>query len=188
MATIVVGGHARKVGKTALTAGLIRAFAQYPWTAAKISSHWHDNPGDGEICAIQEERIPGKQSDSARFLAAGAKRSFYIRIREAQTQAAMPILLPVLQSNPFVIIESNCILSHIHPDLYIMVLRYDVEDFKTSARETIDRLNAVVAIKAASAPPWAEFVREKTTGIPVFTWEDPSTIPSGLLRLVSSRL
>ena len=41
MPIIVVGGHARNVGKTSVVAGLISAFPQYSWTAIKISSHQH---------------------------------------------------------------------------------------------------------------------------------------------------
>ena len=189
MTTIVIGGHSRKVGKTSVTTGLIRAFSQYPWTALKISSHWHDASPNEDICEILEEHVSGEQSDSARFLAAGAARSFWIRVREDQTEAAMPKLLPILQSSSFVIIESNCILRHIQPDLYIMVLRYDVDDFKESARETLSCANAVVTIQREGASPaWADFAREKIAGIPLFVSSDPLVIPSGLLDLISTRL
>jgi hypothetical protein len=189
MTTIVIGGHSRKVGKTSVTAGLIRAFSQYRWTALKISSHWHDVPPNEDICVILEEHVSGEQSDTARFLAAGAARSFWIRVRDDQAGTAMPKLLPILQSSPFVIIESNCILRHIQTDLYIMVLRYDVDDFKESARETLSRANAVVAIdRDIARPAWADFAREKLAGIPLFVSSDPLIIPSGLLDLVSSRL
>ena len=76
---------------------------------------------------------PRGSSDTSRFLAAGACRSLWVRIEEDHSDAAQQ-LLPILQSCPFVMIESNRILSVMRPDLYLMVLRYDTGDFKDSAR------------------------------------------------------
>ncbi len=189
MMTIVVGGHSRKVGKTSVAAGLIKAFSQYSWTAVKLTTHWHPDSPAGEVCSIVEETSRKGKSDSARYLAAGAARSFWIRMREERSEEAFPILLPILQSSPFAIIESNCILRHIRPDLYIMVLRCDVEDFKESARKTIGQAHAVVAVNCDSASPvWKDFARESLTGIPVFSTPDPLIIPPGLLEFVRSRI
>jgi len=189
MMTIVVGGHSRKVGKTSVAAGLIRAFSQYSWTAVKLTTHWHpDSPAD-EACSIVQETSSEGKSDSARYLAAGAARSFWIRMREERSEETFPILLPILQSGPFAMIESNCILRHIRPDLYIMVLRCDVDDFKESARKTIGQAHAVVAVNCDSASPvWKDFVRESLARIPVFPTQDPAVIPAGLLELVASKI
>jgi hypothetical protein len=189
MTTVVIGGHARKVGKTSVAVGLIRAFRQYPWTAVKISSHWHGAPRSGEACVIHEEKSGGDHSDSARYLSAGAARSYWIYVRDAQLASALPEILPVLQSSPFVIIESNSILRYIQPDLSIMVLRCDVDDFKDSARETLHHAHAAITIACESASPaWRDFVRENLTEIPLFAAPDPQILPDGLLAFVRSRL
>jgi hypothetical protein len=185
MMTIVVGGHSRKVGKTSITAGLIKVFNRYPWTAIKISTHWHEDPPEGTSFVIHEEKTGGELSDSARFLAAGAARSFWIRIREECIEASLPVLLPVLQSSPFVIIESNCILRLIQPDLYILVLRSDVEDFKESARETLHRAHAIVMVESGvSSAAWKDLVQTSTAGIPLFSTQDPNVLPPELLDFV----
>ncbi|MGD0099236.1 MAG: hypothetical protein ABSC60_02700 [Acidobacteriota bacterium] len=189
MTTLVVGGHSRKVGKTSITAGLIKAFPEYSWTAAKISSHWHMDSPTGEICVIHEERNREGESDSSRYLAAGAARSFWIRVKEERTEDAVQQFLPILKSSPFLIIESNCVLQYIQPDLFIVVLRNDVEDFKNSARETLGRANAVVLVNRHSSPPtWKSFVEEKTSGILLFTTPDPALLPPGLIDLVRSKI
>ena len=189
MTMLVVGGHSRKVGKTSVAAGLIEAFCEYPWTAAKISSHWHMDSPATEICVIHEESNREGESDSSRYLAAGAVRSFWIRVKEDRAEDAVRQFLPILKSSPFVIIESNCILHHLQPDLYIMVLRADVEDFKESARETLSRANAVVLVNRHSSPPtWKSFVEEKMSGIPLFTTPDPALLPPGLIDLVRSKI
>jgi hypothetical protein len=184
MTTIVVGGHSRKVGKTAITAGLIRAFSEYPWTAAKITSHWHgESPANDSV--IYEERSREGGSDSSRFLAAGATRSFWIRVREERSQETLPRMLQVLQSSSFVIIESNWILRHIQPDLYILVLKCDVDDFKESAHETLGRADALVLVNPDSpAPSWENLLREKAADVPIFSTPDPFSIPVGLVDLV----
>ena len=189
MTTLVVGGHSRKVGKTSIAAGLIKAFPAYPWTAAKISSHWHVDSAAEEICVIHEESNRAGESDSSRYLAAGATRSFWIRVKEDRIDDAVLQFLPILKSSPFVIIESNCILQYVQPDLYIMVLRNGIEDFKNSARETIGRANALVLVGRSSlSPAWQNFVQEKIAGIPLFTTPDPAILPPGMIALVRSKL
>ena len=124
MPVIVVGGHSRKVGKTSVSEGLIRAFHQYPWTAVKISSHWHADPAVADDFFIHEESSgQGRDSDSARYLAAGASRAFWVQVRPHRLAEVMPSLLPIFQSSPFVIVESNAVLRYMRPDLYVMVLR-----------------------------------------------------------------
>ena len=186
---LVVGGHSRKVGKTSIAAGIIEAFPEYSWTAAKISSHWHMDYPAGEICVIHEEIDRKGESDSSRYLAAGASRSFWIRVKKEQAENAVRQILPILQFSPFVIVESNCILQYIQPDLYIMVLRSDVEDFKESARATIGKASAVVLVNCHSSPPaWESLVRKKTAGMPTFTTPDPAILPPGLIDLVRSKI
>lgn len=195
MTTIVVGGHSRNVGKTSVVAGLIAAFSQYSWTALKISSHWHadsaslEDENKEDVCHIHEECNRDGRADTSRFLAAGAARSFWVRVREGRLEAAMPRLLPILQSNPFVIIESNAILQYIQPDLYIMVLRFDVEDFKESARVTLPRAHAAVAVNyGVSMPAWKGISCETISRIPLYPTTDPQIIPIGLIDLAQAHL
>jgi hypothetical protein len=189
MTTIIVGGHSRKVGKTAVTAALIGAFAEYPWAAIKISTHFHGRLPSDNGCSIYEEHNRDGFTDSSRFLAAGAARSFWVRIQENQIEAAMSQLLPALQSSPFLIIESNNILQCIPKDILIMVLKYDVDDFKESARKILPKTNAIVAIsRNASSPDWESVMQEIPAGIPVFDTPDPHVLPPGLMELVRFHL
>ena len=195
MTTIVVGGHSRNVGKTAVVAGLIKGLPEYSWTAIKISTHWHSGvlpPGEWgseDICNIYEEAEREGSSDTARFLKAGASRSFWIRVKQGNLETAMPRLLPILRAGPAVIIESNSILRFIRSDLYIIVLRYDVEDFKPSARESIARAHAAVAVSCGTLQPaWKDVPLATLKGIPIFAAADPNAIPKSLIGFVRSRL
>jgi hypothetical protein len=194
MTVIVVGGHSRNVGKTSVAAGLIHALRKYPWTAIKISSHRHANipaspKGDEEYFPeIYEEANREGSSDTSRFLAAGACRSLWLRIQEDHADMAMQQLLPVLQSCPFVMIESSRILRVIRPDLYIMVLRYDTKDFKDSARASLSQADAVVAVNPDSSPPPWDGISEILSEIPQFVTPDPQIIPARLIDFVRSRI
>ena len=194
MTAIVVGGHSRNVGKTSIAAGLIWAFRKYPWTAIKISSHRHANiavfPNRDPGCfyEIYEEENREGTSDTSRFLAAGACRSLWMRIEEDHADMGMQQLRSILQSYPFVMIESNRVLSVMRPDLYLMVLRYDTKDFKESARRLLKQADAVVALNPDSVPPPWEGVSDFLTDIPQFITKDPRVMPAGLIDFVKSRL
>src|SRR5215470_8621189 len=144
MAIIVIGGQSRDVGKTSVVAGLIRALPQYNWTAFKITQFGHGRCSlDGKPCdcatvdrcwAVTEEKDAGGKSDTSRFLAAGAKRSFWVRTEQGRLSEALPVLQRRIAESENVIIESNSIVEFIEPDLYITVLDPGVEDFKVSAQ------------------------------------------------------
>ncbi len=187
MAIIVVGGHARNVGKTSVVAGLISAFPQYSWTAIKISSHRHQE--FEEIDGIFEEKDSGGSSDTSRFLAAGASRSLWVRIGEDNADSILEKLIPIIQAGSFMIIESNYILKFLHPDLYVLVLRRDVEEFKHSAKETLRQADAAVLLNPNSnSPAWNGIAGDAFKNIPIFTATDPQNIPQGLIDFVQSRI
>src|SRR5205814_10702413 len=106
---IVVGGHSRNIGKTSVAAGLIAALPQYNWTAMKITQHGHGIcSAIGEPCdcaveydhpfAISEETAPG-QTDSARFLTAGARRSYWLRTAVGQLGNAVAEIRRIVESS-----------------------------------------------------------------------------------------
>jgi hypothetical protein len=183
MTTVVVGGHSRKVGKTSVAAGIIAEFPWCCWTAVKITSHQH---AEAISSGIYEENDRSGRSDTSRFLAAGAARALWVRADEDGLDTAVHQLLPAIQRDPFVIIESNRILQFIVPDLYILVVRYDIEEFKDSAREMLHQADAIIAINYSSSPPaWSI---EMPAGVPVFATKNPQVIPAGLIGLMRSRL
>lgn len=154
MAIVVVGGQSRDVGKTSVVAGIIAALPSYNWTAFKITQFGHGRCSlDGKPCscatddrcwAITEEKDAAGKSDTSRFLAAGAKRSFWVRTEQGRLAEALPVLRRRLAESENAIIESNSMVEFVQPDLYITVLDPAVEDFKTSARRLFERADAVI--------------------------------------------
>src|SRR5258708_168842 len=149
MSLVVVGGHSRNIGKTSVAAGLIAALPHYNWTAIKITQHGHGIcSAAGEPCdcaveydhpyAISEESAPGA-SDSARFLAAGARRAYWLRTAVGQLGSAVGAIREIVDASENTILESNSILQFLLPDLYLVVVDFAVEDFKESALRYLDR-------------------------------------------------
>ncbi|HZP06868.1 MAG TPA: hypothetical protein VFB43_18350 [Terracidiphilus sp.] len=141
MAIIVVGGSGRGVGKTALVCGLIAVLPELSWTAVKITAHEHSTSEP-----VWEEETPGQGSDTARYLAAGAKRAFLLT---ALDEANFPLVLDGLWSaigrDSHVIFESNRIVHHLRPDLCLLVCRGpDSADDKSSFQQAVPFADALI--------------------------------------------
>src|SRR5246127_2273180 len=103
---IVVGGHTRSIGKTQLVCDVIAAFPRANWIAGKITQYGHgvcaqngencDCAPDEHVCAINWETQPNTGTDSSRFLASGARRSFWLRTKEGFLAEGLPLLRAAL--------------------------------------------------------------------------------------------
>ena len=185
---IVVGGHTRSIGKTQLVCDIIAAFPRTNWIAGKITQYGHgvcaqngtdcDCAPDEHICAIEWETRSGCGTDSARFLAAGATRSFWLRTKQGFLGEGLPLLRTALAETKLgtsgepvpVIVESNSLMQFLKPSLYLAVVDPAREDFKESARAALDRADALVlrgeiVPTISETPSWtklpAKLLREK---------------------------
>jgi hypothetical protein len=69
------------------------------------------------------------------------------------------------------------------------VLRFDIEDFKESAREMLRRSDAAVVVESgAKRPVWKQVSDEMLACIPVYPVAPPSFVSTDLIRFVRSRL
>ena len=196
MAVVVVGGHSRSVGKTSVVAGLISALPEFRWTAVKITQFGHGICANGSDCdcatdvhthLIEEERDRSGQSDSSRFLVAGAERSLWVRTKQGMLAEAMPELRKRLQDAPNAILESNSVMQFLRPDLYLTVLDYGNRDFKDSARRFLDLASAVI-LQDASAPVWDNVSLKLIQGKPLFRIHPPPYVTPEIVEFVRQRL
>ncbi len=198
MAIIVVGGHSRSVGKTSVVAGLISALREYDWTAAKITQYGHGIcSANGEACdcatgdhswAITEERDRSGDSDTSRFLAAGASKVFWVRTEQGRLAEAMPTLRKRLEGARNVIIESNSILKFVRPDLYLTVLDPSTADFKASASEFLDRADAVILHDGDESAQWEAVSLKPVANRPTFRILSPKYVTDEMVAFVRARL
>ena len=200
MAIVVVGGHSRSVGKTSVVASLIARLAERNWTACKITQFGHGFcSANGEPCdcqtdehtiAISAERDPTTGTDSARFLAAGARRALWVRTRIGSLADAMPRIRKEIEAAENIIFESNSLLQFLRPDLYLTVLDHGTADFKDSARLYLDRADAVLLRASGQqlTPQWNQVSLRLIAGKPRFLITPPDLIGDDLIAFVEQRL
>jgi hypothetical protein len=200
MFTIVIGGHTRSVGKTSVVAGLIAALRDRHWTALKITQYGHGVcSANGAACdcatgdhswAVSEERDRSGESDTSRFLVAGADHSWWVRTEQGRLAEAMPRVREILGNSENAIIESNSILRFLKPDLYLTVLDPATADFKTSAQQFLDRADAVLlhATSGTDGPAWKKVSLKPVLDRPTFTIQAPQYVTSEVVEFVRTRL
>ncbi len=182
MAIVVIGGQARNVGKTGVVCGLIAALPERRWTAIKISQHGHG-------VAVLEEQDRTSGTDSARYLAAGAARAFWISADEGKLAAAMPYVRTAMKGAENVILESNSVLEFVQPDLYAVVLAPAVADFKASALRYLERADAIVVVgQTAAQSPWKSVSLPKVEHIRTFSIESSSYSSAEFAAFVEQKL
>lgn len=157
---LVVGGQSRKVGKTSVVAGLIRATAQLRWTAVKIAGHRHFEEPD--------------RGDTARFLEAGAARALLL----GPSAAGMASLLALGEN---VICESNRVAGILRPDCRLLVIDPSREEWKESARGLAASADALVVTGEGEPPAWLG-------SRPLFRVAPPEWSSAALVGFVRERL
>jgi hypothetical protein len=198
MAIVVIGGHSRSVGKTSVVAGLIVALPECAWNAMKITQFGHGVCSrNGELCdcanddhswSISEERDRSGESDTSRFLLAGAAQVWWVRSQQGRLAEAMPTIRRKIAESENVIVESNSILKFIRPDIYLTVLDPAVEDFKTSAQEFMDRADAVILHEADGGPVWHGISLKVVEGRPMFRVRPPEYVTPEIVEFVKGKL
>ncbi len=190
----MVGGHTRNIGKTSVVEGIIRAMPELNWTAAKITQFGHGVCSvNGEACgcavnehqfSISEEREPNERTDSARFLAAGARRSLWVRTKQGELITALPAFKKRIEEDEFVIVESNSLRRFMTPSIYLQVLDTANPDFKVSAQQFFDLSDAFVLVERKdriSAPSMsaALLAREIAKNKPCFSVREQQRFING---------
>lgn len=200
MAIVVVGGHSRNIGKTSVVEQLIEQLKDLNWTAFKITQYGHgfctangepcDCQTDDHTIAISAERDPSTRTDSARFLAAGAVRSLWVRTRQGMLAEAMPRIRKELAASENAIIESNSIIQFLQPDVYLTVLDYGTSDFKESARLFLDRAHAILLRGSGLnlVPHWPKVSMKLIEGKPCFTLDSADRLNDDVVAFVRDAL
>jgi molybdopterin-guanine dinucleotide biosynthesis protein len=204
---IAIGGHTRSIGKTQLVCDLIAALPQAHWLAGKITQYGHgvcatnghdcDCAPTEHIVALDWESETQSGTDSARFLQAGAARSFWLRTKQGYLAEGMAPLRQALsevapadgRDGINVIVESNSLLQFVKPSLYVTVLDTARDDFKDSARQMLDRADVFVFRRgldngAISQPPWMRLPTQLLRQKPSLLQREGEPLPEPLLQLV----
>ncbi len=210
---VVVGGHTRSIGKTQLVCDVIQEFPKVSWIAGKITQYGHgvcaqngencDCAPTDHVCALDWETHADSGTDSARFLAAGAKRSFWLRTKQGYLAEGLPLLRQALREvepeiDPLqkraLIVESNSLMQFIKPSLYFAVIDPSKEDFKESAQTALDRANTIVLRgekldpDAPPAPLWMKLPAKLLQERPSVLQREGDPLPRPIEALVYQML
>ena len=196
---VVVGGHARNIGKTSVVAGLIRKLRERRWTALKITQYGNGvcahhvgtaacgcEPAAGEKFALSEE-YEANGTDSGRFLAAGAERSFWLRVPSGELPRAAGMVRKILAQGANIIVESNSVVELVTPDVFLMLLDFTCRDFKPSSLRLMDRADGFVVIdRGIHAPLWEDVVLGMWQDKPRFLVKPPRYVTPEVVAFVKS--
>ena len=204
---VVVGGHTRSIGKTQLVCDVVAAFPGAGWIAGKITQYGHgvcaqngencDCAPTEHACALDWETHSDTGTDSARFLAAGARRSFWLRTKQGFLAEGLPLLRTALrqvgvdgngETTPL-ILESNSLLQFVKPSLYFAVVDPAKEDFKDSARVALDRADALILRGSpdrfpAASPAWTQLPSRLLREKPSVSQQEGEPLPQPLRVLL----
>ena len=113
---IILGGLARKCGKTTLVCRILALSPEKNWTAVKISHH---APEPGTPFTLSEEQQPGDEGDTRRYLQAGASRAYWLR---GDLKTALPQLRTLLADSENWIVESTSAIPALEHDYALLVV------------------------------------------------------------------
>ncbi|NIP22763.1 MAG: NTP transferase domain-containing protein [Phycisphaerae bacterium] len=145
---LMIGSAGANVGKTELACALIKKFGKTTdITGIKVTTIRAKDgecPRGGEGCGvcssldgdfdIMEETDSNSQKDTARLLAAGAKRVYWLRVMKKSLEQGLTCLLDIIGPEAVSICESNSLRQVVEPGLFLMVKGRDSKTWKSSAR------------------------------------------------------
>lgn len=137
---IMLGAAGRNKGKTELACALIAAFKEMPLAkpavvyalkVTAVEASCGPCPRGGKGCGacdlggasfvLSEEQSVGGDKDTARLLAAGAKKVFWLRSLRSHLKEGFAAFSAALPKDALVICESNALREVVEPALFVMI-------------------------------------------------------------------
>jgi molybdopterin-guanine dinucleotide biosynthesis protein A len=155
---LMIGSAGANVGKTELACALIRKFGKtsditgIKVTTIKEKDGQCPRGGDGcGVCSsldgdfyIIEETNSESKKDTARLLAAGAKRVFWLRVMKKSLKEGLTALLEIIGPEAISICESNSLRQVVEPGLFLMVKASNSKSWKSSARNAKKHADKII--------------------------------------------
>ncbi len=159
---LMIGSAGRNIGKTELACALVKKFGKTTdITGIKVTTIEAKDgqcPRGGRGCGvcssldgdfwITEETDSNSHKDTARLLAAGASRVFWLRVMKKRLEEGLAALLDIIGPDAVSICESNSLRQVVEPGLFLMVKGRGQEVWKSSARETEEYADRIVVAGA----------------------------------------
>lgn len=184
----MISGSGRGAGKTAVGCALIAAMPEFQWVAVKVTPHLHDREA-----GLHEETELESSKDTARYLRAGAMRSYLISAsRSSNAIANAQLLGKVAQLAPVAaawIVESGGMdagdLDEIAgPVVSLAILTGRVEEWKPSVLLRLASADALV-VTGGGLP---EQLSPELQSISSFYLPEGKWVSAELLSFIRARL
>jgi molybdopterin-guanine dinucleotide biosynthesis protein A len=104
---------------------------------------------EGNFC-ITQETDSGSGKDTARLLAAGASRVFWLRVLKEHLIEGLTALLEIIGPDAVSICESNSLRQVVKPGLFLMVRNRDLKTWKSSAQQVKKCADRIIISEASS--------------------------------------
>jgi molybdopterin-guanine dinucleotide biosynthesis protein A len=164
---LMVGSAGANVGKTELACALLNKFSKnhnivgIKVTAVKDKDGQCPRGGEGcGVCSslegsfcITEETNRSSGKDTARLLAAGADRVFWMRVLKQHLVEGTTALLDVIGSEAISICESNSLRQAVEPGLFLMVGNKDSAAWKKTAQQVRKYADSIVVSDGSGFDP-----------------------------------
>jgi molybdopterin-guanine dinucleotide biosynthesis protein len=130
---LMIGGNARKSGKTTLICRILEAFGSYHRIAA-VKAALYDDAGDfaqhhpeaGSTGYLEIQEIDSSVAkDSGKYLASGAAESWFFAALPHAEQRVVDQIVSISQRTDLLIVESNTLRKKITPGLFVMLHHRD---------------------------------------------------------------
>lgn len=155
---LMIGSAGANVGKTKLACALIKKFGKttditgIKVTTIKAKDGQCPRGGDGcGVCsslegdfAIMEETNSKSHKDTARLLAAGAKRVYWLRVMKKSLKEGLTALLDIIGPDAVSICESNSLRQVVKPGLFLVVKAHDSKSWKSSAQDVKEYADKII--------------------------------------------
>jgi hypothetical protein len=148
---LIIAGTGRNSGKTSLAERIIRRYAkQLDITAVKISPHFH--MGTPELIPLvsrdsfnlYEETARDGGKDSARMLAAGARKVYYLEVADPHLQEAFNVLSRLIGREVPVVIESPALRRSVIPGVYLVADHPQCANKKASVLNSVEHAEQLI--------------------------------------------
>ncbi|GEM_PF-1725823 len=126
---LMVGGNARKSGKTTFVRNVLAVYGKQYHIAA-IKAALYDDAGDFGRHYPQalprgfwevKEVEPSEDNDSARFLASGATESWFFAGLMENLEEVLECISLIGRETGLVVLESNALRENIQPGVFVMI-------------------------------------------------------------------
>jgi len=188
VAIVVVGGSTKDIGKTALVCGVIAALRDFAWTAVKITGHNYESEATSSRTAsestdstVWEEVNAGRTTDTARYLAAGARRALLVT-RHGPEVPLTEIRLAI-EGDQNILFESNRIINVVKPDVCFALVGGWGTERKPSFVRLLSKADALVTLGTVELES-----AEVPAGIPRFELQSLNHLTPEMVNWLRSRL